>query len=624
MCGISGFTGPQIPGLLDRMLRSIKHRGPDDDGVYRGDKLSMGMVRLSIIDVSGGRQPMENEDGSITVVFNGEIYNYVELRAELEAKGHVFRTASDTETIVHGYEEYGLAFLHKLNGMFAIALWDAREKTLIVVRDRFGVKPLFYSVRGKDVCFGSEIKAVLHHPQVGRDIDLEGMSQYLSLRYVPPPHTIYRDVKSLPPGHLLIWNERGVELKRWYDLSTKMQTKYSDRDEESLVAELDALLRDSVRLRMRSDVQFGAYLSGGIDSSTVVAIMSEISPQPVKTFALAYADTPAHKQDAYFARMVAERYGTDHHEYTMAWTDLRDEITKVITHLDQPFAGVISSYWLTRYMKQHVTVALSGDGADDAFGSYGHHRLVWPIEAMRRAHGGGAAVKPDELGFFKDRPDFVDSLARLEPWEWRLYYAGFPESEKAQMLSPLAPPECRQRSAANYLRSRYEETGAGVDALNRMLYLDLMTLLPNEVLYYADMLSMAHGLEARSPFLDYRVVELACSIPGSLKIRGTTLKYILRKVAAKYLPKSILERPKEGFVLPNNTWLRAGLAPLVREYLSASQLGKHGFFDAAYVDGLATRFLAGDESLTFRVWSLVVFQVWYEQHLNQNIMPLAA
>jgi asparagine synthase (glutamine-hydrolysing) len=624
MCGISGFTGPDMPGLLGRMLDSIRHRGPDEDGTYRGENVSLGMVRLSIIDVAGGHQPMANSDGSIVVVFNGEIYNYVELRQELEAKGYVFRTASDTETLVHGYQEYGISFLHKLNGMFAIALWDARKKSLFVIRDRLGVKPLFYALHGKDVCFGSEIKAVLHHPRVSRQVKHEAVSQYLSLRYVPPPNTIYKDVRSLPPGHLLIWSPLGTKIERWYQLP--MQTRYGDDDEERLVTELDDLLRESVKLRMRSDVQFGAYLSGGIDSSMVVAIMSEFSPQPIKTFSLAFADTPAHKQDAHFARMVADRYRTDHHEFKMAWTDLRDELPAVLAHLDQPFAGVISSYWLTRYMRKHVTVALSGDGADDAFGSYGHHRLVWPIQAAQAALREGANLDDGALGFFRGRGEFVERLARMDPWDWRLFYAGFPEDEKAELLSPMAPPECRRRAGADYLRLKYQETGPEVDPLNRMLYLDLMTLLPNEVLYYADILSMAHGLEARSPFLDYRIVELACSIPGSLKIKGTTLKYILRQVAARYLPKAILERPKEGFVLPNNTWLREGLAPFVRAYLSAPHLNNHGFFNQAYVDSLTHRFLAGDESLTFRVWSLLVFQIWYEQHCLglQTSVPRAA
>jgi asparagine synthase (glutamine-hydrolysing) len=621
MCGISGYTGTEVPGLLDRMLQSIQHRGPDDDGTYRGENVFLGMVRLSIIDLDGGRQPMANEDGTIIVVFNGEIYNYVELRADLETRGHVFRTASDTETIIHGYEEYGLSFLHKLNGMFAIALWDGNKKSLIVVRDRFGVKPLFYALHGQDLCFGSEIKAVLVHPRLSKEIDFHAVAQYLSLRYVPPPHTIYRDVRALPPGHLLIWTGHGTVMRRWYQLP--METKWNDHDEASLVTEIDTLLRDSVRLRMRSDVCFGAYLSGGIDSSVVVAIMSEFSSQPIKTFSLAYADTPAHKQDAYFARVVAERFRTDHHEYTMAWTDLRNELPAVLGHLDQPFAGVISSFWLTRYMRRHVTVALSGDGADDAFGSYGHHRLVWPIEAVRRASQQGASVNADALGFFQERRDFVEELARLEPWEWRLYYAGFPESEIGALLAPHAPPALRQRAAGGYLRGKYEETSSGIDPLNRMLYLDLMTLLPSEILYYADMLSMAHGLEARAPFMDYRLVELACSIPGSLKIKGRTLKYILRKVAARYLPPAILKRPKEGFVLPNNTWLREGLAPLVRGCLSAPHLQSHGLFNQSYVNGLVERFIAGDESLTFRVWCLLVFQVWYEQHASSGL-PLAA
>lgn len=612
MCGIAGYSGREIPGLVPQMLDLIRHRGPDDDGQFDDQDVHLGMVRLSIIDLSGGHQPISNEDGTIHVVFNGEIFNYIELKAELEAKGHQFKTNSDTETIVHTYEEYGLGFAQKLNGMFSIAIWDTRNKTLHLYRDRFGVKPLFYSSLSNGVVFGSEIKTLRVHPAIGKELNYEALSHYLSLRNVPAPYTIYRDIHALCPGQMLTWNEeRGVSVGRWYDLPTEV--KWDDRDEDLLVEQIDELLRDAVRLRLRSDVSYGAYLSGGIDSSTVVAITSEYSPAPVKTFTLAFADSPEHKRDAYFARQIAERYATQHHECVMSSDDLEKELPAVIRHLDQPFAGVISSFWLSRFMKQYVTVALSGDGADDMFGSYGHHRLVWPLAAMQQ---GSHDV---DMSFFKGREDFVRNLAPCPPWEWRLAYGAFMEHEKERLLTPLGRDLMMPFSTAGFLKDIYLRCHPRADELNKMLYLDINTLLPNEILYFNDMLSMAHSMEVRTPFLDYRLAELACSIPGSLKIRQGQLKYILRRVAARYVSRDILDRPKEGFVLPKNTWLREGMSGMLNDVFSPERLSLHGYFNRETITSLIAAFMKGNDALTFKIWTLLVFQLWYEDYLANDL-----
>jgi asparagine synthase (glutamine-hydrolysing) len=614
MCGIAGYSGPEIDGLMPRMLNRIRHRGPDDEGEYHDGDVHLGMVRLSIIDLGGGHQPITNEDQTVWVVFNGEIFNYIELRAELEAKGHHFKTSSDTETIVHGYEEYGPAFAHKLNGMFTIALWDTRTQTLLLYRDRFGVKPLFFSALGNRLVFGSEIKAVRCHPAVLPEIDSEAFSHYLSLRNIPAPFTIFRDIRALLPGEMITWNKHaGAVVSRWYDLPTTI--KYGDQDEELLIERIDELLRDAVRLRLRSDVSYGAYLSGGIDSSTVVAITSEYSPSPVKTFTLAFADSPAHKRDAYYARQIAERYGTEHYECVMSFADLERELPEVIRHLDQPFAGVISSFWLSRFMKQHVTVALSGDGADDMFASYGHHRLVWPLAAIQRALAAGRSTEDVDLSFFPGREDFVRGLAQYQPWQWRLAYGAFTEPEKAALLSDHGREFLTGCSTSCFLEKIYQRCDADADELNKLLYLDINTLLPNEILYFNDMLSMAHSMEVRTPFLDYRLAELACSIPGTLKIRDGKLKYILRRVAARYVPQEILDRPKEGFVLPKNTWLRTGMSGLLDSVLSPERLAQHELFNYQQVATLIADFRRGDDALTFKIWTLMVFQLWYEQHL---------
>jgi asparagine synthase (glutamine-hydrolysing) len=611
MCGIAGYSGNKIDGLMPRMLDRMRHRGPDDDGEYGDQKIQLGMVRLSIIDLSGGHQPMSNDDGTVWVIFNGEIFNYLELRRELEEKGYEFKTASDTETIVHAYEEYGVSFAHKLNGMFAIAIWDTCKETLHIYRDRFGVKPLFYSTHLRDLVFGSEIKTVLCHPAISRELDYEALSHYLSLRNVPAPYTIFRDIRALLPGQMLTWSRgQEAEVSRWYELPTAI--KWGDDDEDTLVDRIDELLRDAVRLRLRSDVSYGAYLSGGIDSSTVVAITSEYSPSPVKTFTLGFADSPEHKRDAYFARQIAERYSTEHHEYVMTWQDLQDELPAVVRHLDQPFAGVISSFWLSRFMKRQVTVALSGDGADDMFASYGHHRLVWPIAQMRS----GTSPHEVDASFFRGREDFVKGLAQYPPWEWRLAYGAFMEPEKEMLLTESGRKLMGPYSTAAFLKDIYGRCDPGADQLNKMLYLDINTLLPNEILYFNDMLSMAHSMEVRTPFLDFRLAELACSIPGTLKIRDGKLKYILRRVAARYVPNEILERPKEGFVLPKNMWLRNGMSPFLNDVLSPDRLSIHGYFNGEYINSLIARFRDGDDSLTFKIWTLLVFQLWYEDYLG--------
>jgi asparagine synthase (glutamine-hydrolysing) len=612
MCGICGYTGREAGRSLGEMLASLEHRGPDESGTFIGAGVQFGVSRLSIIDRAGGHQPVANEDGSVQVAFNGEIFNYLDLREELLARGHRFSTHSDSETIVHAYEEFGTTFAHKLNGMFAIAVWDARARSVTLVRDRYGEKPLFYAIADGELIFGSEIKAVLRHPRVSRTLDPEAIAHFFGLRNIPAPFTVYRGIRSLPPGHMLTWIDGTARVEPWYRLS--MAPRWTDADEDTLVDRIDELLRDSVRLRLQSEVGYGAYLSGGIDSSMIVGMMSEFSRSPVKTFTLRFADDPAHKQDPHFARMVAERYATEHHECVMSASDLGTELRSVLRHLDQPFAGVISSFWLSRFMKQHVTVALSGDGADDIFGSYGHHRLVAPIAALQQAQAAGRPLDDVDYGFFEDRQDFVRDLARMPPWEWRLAYAAFTDAEKDALWSPAGRDWLGKYSTSGYLRTLYEDGLDAADDLNRMLALDIRTLLPNEILYFNDMLSMSHSLEVRAPFLDWRLVELAASIPGSLKIRGRTLKYILRKAAARYVPPAILDRPKEGFVLPANTWLRATLAPLLDEVLADERLASHGLVDGGYVRELRRRFTAGDDSLTFKVWTLVVFQLWHEDH----------
>ncbi len=613
MCGIAGFTGAHGPDVIEKMLDLISHRGPDGRGSCEpADGVRLGMTRLAIIDLETGQQPMSDSAGSVTVVFNGEIYNFRELRKTFEDMGRIFKTQSDTETILHAYQVYGEDFANHLNGMFAIAIWDHRKRRLVLTRDRFGVKPLFYSLRGKDLSFASEIKALRPIPGISWERDREALSYYLSLRHIPAPWTAYAGVRAMEPGEQMVWENGTLRHRRWYRLPVP-ESSASISDEARLVDELDGLVRDSVRIRMRSDVPYGAYLSGGIDSSMITAIMSELSGRPVRTFNLTYVNAPSHKRDAEFARMVAARYGTEHHEWAMDWTDLKRDFGAVMRQLDQPFAGVVSSYWLSARMSSHVKTALSGDGADEVFGSYGHHRLVGALEAHRLAAAEGRAPSEADYGFFKDRKDFVDSMRGLRPAQWRLAYAAFTDEEMNELLTKKGRDYFGPKTGSSYLEGLYGETSTAVDPLNRMLAMDVKTLLPNEILYFNDILSMAHGLEVRTPFLDYRIAEFAFKLPGSLKIRGGVLKYLLRKTAGRYLPKEILDRPKEGFVTPNNTWLRGPLSSDLSMRLNGIARSDQGLFESGYIDRLVRRFMSGDDSVTFKIWTLFVLQYWTDE-----------
>ena len=388
MCGIAGFSGRPDESRLIRMMRLLAHRGPDGEGFYTSpsDSMNLGHRRLSIIDLACGLQPMANEDGSVVVVFNGEIYNYRELTTELAGR-HTFRNRSDTEVLVHLYEEAGERMMERLNGMFSFALWDERRRRLLLVRDRLGVKPLYWAEIGGRLAFASEMKALLCWPEMQRTIDPAALSYYLSLRYVPEPKTIFAGIQALPAGHYLLWEPgRAPQIKSYWSLDFPHVT---DTGEDVLVDRLEQLLLDAVRLRLRSDVPVGAYLSGGLDSSLVVAMAKQAYGAELKTFSLGYADRLADKRDLDYARLMARRLGTEHHEVIMRPDDLAKRTSEIVRHLDQPFSGVLSTYFLTELVSRHVKVVLTGDGADDLFASYGHHRLVWPLCALEEARRAG-------------------------------------------------------------------------------------------------------------------------------------------------------------------------------------------------------------------------------------------
>ena len=620
MCGICGFSGSSSPEILSKMTGSLIHRGPDDHGFFSDGRVNLGMRRLSIVDVESGKQPVHNEDKSIHTVFNGEIYNYQELRTELKKDGHLFYTDhSDTEAIVHLYEDHGLGFPNYLNGMFAIALWDSRKERLLLVRDRMGVKPLFYAEINGKLLFASEIKAILQHPDYSREMDFEAVYHYFTFKNIPAPLTAFKGIKSLLPGQMLLWEHGNSSFKNWWRVRFNEQ---EGRDEQEIQYRIRELLDDSTRIRMRCDVPFGAYLSGGVDSSAVVALMSKYSDKPVKTFCLGYKDELKNKAaDLYHARRVAKQYGTDHHEYIMSSNELLEDISQVIRSFDQPFSGTISTFFLSKLISRHVKVALSGDGADELFGSYLTHRTAQPIWHYARLadkiRTGNLTVEEQKL-FAPCDLKFLASLyekSQGNEVKWRTALYLFSDLEKQSLLSGSFKSRCSSCNTATLIASYFNGLTAS-NPLNRILEMEWKTQLPDQVLAFVDFLSMAHSIEVRSPFFDYRLVEYASTIQGELKIRSGNVKDILKKAVAPLLPPGIIDRPKEGFVLPIFDWMQEKYRGYCEEVLSPERLKAHGYLNLPVVQNMLLRYNAGERALNGRIWNLMMFQLWWEEYFK--------
>ena len=610
MCGIAGFTGPNDRAALERMTESLRHRGPDSAGFWEAPGISLGARRLAIVDVATGEQPLFNEDGTVAVVFNGEIYNHVELRQQLERAGHRFSTDhSDTEVIVHLYEDRGLDFLAELNGMFAIALWDARRRHLVLARDRLGIKPLYLARVPGGVAFGSEPKALLQHPAVSRAPDLAAIHHYLSLKNVPAPLSAFRDIGQLRAGELAVCSDGNIERQRWWRIEFRQGP---DMDEQEAAGRIRGLLQDSVRLQMRSDVPFGAYLSGGVDSSSVVALLAELGAGRIKTFTLVYDDDlPNKENDRRFARMVAERYGTEHHEHLVTFNDLPEKLDQVVRAFDEPFSGVISTYFITQSIARHVKVALSGDGADEMFASYLAHRLASPLAAYASGRNDPAALAP----FENDLPRLASLVARGDEAARRMGLYLLDDAQKHELYSASMRAAVANLSTEEIIRDTLAACGTA-DPLNRALFLDLETLLPDQVLAFVDRLSMAHSVEVRPPFLDHRLVEFAASLPGSAKIKGGRVKHILKEAVADLLPAELLARPKEGFLMPVNDWLVGSLKDYVLATLAPDRLARHGLFRPESIRQLLVAHYAGGADHANRIWNLLMLQLWWERYID--------
>ncbi len=630
MCGIVCILHddpgrPVDPALLRRLNDRIAHRGPDQEGYHLEGPVGLGSRRLAIIDLETGQQPISDEDGDIWVVFNGEIYNHPELRRDLAKRGHRLRTRTDTETLVHLYQEHGDELVQHLRGMFAFALWDAPRRRLLLARDRLGKKPLFYARAPGALVAGSEIKALLPHPGIDTGIDLEALDLYLSYQSVPAPRTIYRGIRRLPPAHLMVVENGRTAIRRYWQVPSREPLRI---DTGACEEEILRLLREAVRLRMVSDVPLGAFLSGGIDSSLVVALMQETSPRPVRTFTIgfpeqAYSELP-------HAAAVARHLGTEHHEFVVK-PDMVEILPRLARAYDEPFAdhSAVPSFYVAGETRRHVTVALNGDGGDESFAGYLSYLPCqiyrWSDrlpEALRRALASASALaRPLEphLRLARRGAGLLRRLAMppAERYARQRYY--FAPEHKRDLYAPDLAAAVSAFDPLDVLRPSFERNGAPT-LLDRMLAADLETYLPDTLLPKMDIATMAHSLEARSPFLDHVLVEFAARVPGHLKLRGFTPKYVLRRAARRLLPPAILERPKQGFSLPVDPWLRGELRGYAHDLLLGPRALARGCFRPEAVRRLLDEHHSGAAEHGGRLWVLLMLEIWQRTCVDRDTL----
>lgn len=597
------------------MCMSIAHRGPDDDGFYFGAGVGLGMRRLSIIDLASGRQPVRNEDGTVWVVFNGEIYNFRELRRTLEGLGHVFYTHTDTETIVHLYEEYGMRAVNHLRGMFAFALWDERKKRLFIARDRVGIKPLYYTETGGRILFASELKSILQLADVERSLSWSAMSHLFTFLSTPPAEAIIDGVHKLEPGHFLTATPgREPVIERYWDLKFEPD---SSREVGYFVHRVRELLDESVRLHMVSDVPVGAFLSGGIDSSAIVATAAGLTPEPLKTFSIGFNEPDFDERE--HARVVATKFGTEHHELTLG-PDGLEQLEEIAWHLDEPFgdSSAIPTYMVSKLAAKTVKVVLSGDGGDELFAGYDKYL----VERRERSHAPLPAFARRVLGKLgRTMPDgmrgrnFLRHMSLTGAERYLDACTLFPRDEMKKLFRPdvfelLAPYE-PWRPKASCMESG---NGNWLSALQR---LDMKNYLPLDILTKVDRMSMAHSIETRVPLLDHKLVEFAATIPPEMNLRGGTTKYVLKQAMRGILPDGIIDRPKHGFAIPLGYWFRGKLGAYVRDLLLGESARRRGFFNGPYIEELVAQHERG-RNLDLQLWTLISFELWARVFLDRK------
>jgi asparagine synthase (glutamine-hydrolysing) len=625
MCGIHGlyaFDGSAPSrATLSAMGDLTRHRGPDDFGAHVDGPCGIAMRRLSIIDLAGGHQPLTNEDGTLWLVANGEVYNYRELSHELAAQGHRLRTASDRETLLHLYEQHGDDFLTRVNGMFAFALWDARRRRLLIGRDRLGIKPLYVWNDGKRLVFASEAKAILGVPGIPTELDRDALASYLALGYVPAPQSIFRGIRKLPPATLLVVENGYARERRYWQLPSQVDDGV---DEATWIARVRQRLEEAVRLQMVSDVPIGAFLSGGIDSSAVVAFMSKHSDRPVKTYAIGFdgGDAESFYNELPYARQIAEQFRTDHHEILVR-PDIVSLLPRLLWHLDEPIAdsAFVTTYLVSEFARRDVTVILSGVGGDELFAGYrrylGNHyrkRFEQLPAGMRRVMTALGARLPSDrhspmLNTMRLAKGFLASAALPLEERYRSYVEVFDDEAAAEVLR--APMLANGHPLAAALAD-----ADSTDELNRMLQVDVATQLPDDLLMLTDKMSMAVSLECRVPLLDHELCELAAAIPERVKLRGGRLKHVMKEALVDVLPRGILERKKRGFGTPMGAWFKGALAPLVQQLLSPEAIARRGLFDARAVSALIAAHDANRIDGTDRLLALLNFEIWARLYLE--------
>jgi asparagine synthase (glutamine-hydrolysing) len=630
ICGVVSLDGRAVDrDVLESMNDRLVHRGPDSAGVFAENGVGLAARRLAIIDLVTGDQPIANEDGSVVTVQNGEIYNYRELRADLAGRGHTFRTQGDTEVLVHLYEEYGPAFAERLRGMFAIAIWDRKARRLVLARDRYGIKPLFYGIQGGALCFASELKAILAVPWIEREIDVDALDAFLAFGFVPAPLTIYRGIRKLPPGTLLVWEHGRTDarIERYTKPLAESRHTLEATDTATLAEELRERLRDSVAAHLIADVPVGVLLSGGIDSSLLVALAAEQSSEPVRTFTVGFEER--HFDERGPARLVAERYGTDHHDIVVP-PDALSLLPRMAEVFDEPFAddSALPTYLVSELASAHVKVALSGEGGDELFGGYNFYLAHALAPALGRA---ATLARP-----LVER--LPTSSAKASSFDWRakrfVRSASRPTLERHYAWKTVMPPEERERllvrersrmlDPLELLSARYAESD-GLDELARVMDLDIGVFLADDMLVKTDRASMAHSLEVRVPILDPVVVDFALALPSTMKVRALsrTKKYLLKKAAEPLLPREIIRGEKRGLSIPLGAWFRGELEPLVRDVLSPDSLRRHGYFDPAAVGQLVDDHVAGRSDESRKIWALVTFCLWFERHTGAKARAAA-
>ncbi len=633
MCGIVGFLTSRAVNIpKDEILRKMRdilvHRGPDEAGEYirplddRGPFVFLGHRRLSIIDLAGGHQPLSNEDGTVWVTFNGEIYNFKELRKDLEGRGHRFETRSDTEVIVHSYEEYGDECFKRFNGMFAVGIWDGKRNRLVLARDRLGEKPLYYSFIDETLLFASELKAILGYPGFRRKVDFLSLTKYLFFEFIPCPHTIFCDARKLPPASYLIWDGKGLDVREYWTPfdSLKIEETFSEDEAALRVTEL---LRQSVKRRLISDVPLGVFLSGGIDSSAITALAQQESPGKIRTFSIGFED-PSFDESKY-ALLASKRVATEHHEQRMTPDDLLNIIPHLPDILDEPMAdaSILPTYLLSKFTRGHVKVALGGDGGDELFAGYPTYlahkfashceRLITPVHPVLTFLGNLLPVSDNNISFDFKVKKFLSGIGYRDSIRNFVWLGSFSFPDLRHVLSSGIGLQLNRDRLVEEI-STYESAFPLTDRTSLLQFLDLKLYLQEAILVKVDRASMACSLEVRAPILDHELVEFVMGLPSSLKLKGFTSKYILKKAMESFLPKEVIHRKKKGFGVPIAKWVKGPLKELFGDLLSPARIGREGFLDPAHVGTLLRDHLAGRKDNRKQLWTLLVWELWVNQY----------